>query len=75
MKEDLAVLDAVALNTDLPEEGLQKGEVGTIVELLGHDTFEVEFSNENGETYAELAIPGNRLLLLHNKGKGWRVAA
>lgn len=37
--------DVVALIDDVPEKGLQRGQVGTIVEMLAPDVFEVEFSD------------------------------
>ena len=59
------VLDVVALVEDLPQHGLRRGQVGTIVELLSPDVFEVEFSDDEGRTYAMLALRDEQLLLLH----------
>ena len=59
------VLDVVALVEDLPQLGLYRGQVGTIVELLSPDVFEVEFSDDEGRTYAMLALRDEQLLLLH----------
>ena len=42
------VLDVVALTEDLPERGLYQGQVGTVVESLAPDVFEVEFSDNEG---------------------------
>jgi len=69
------LLDTVALAEDIPQRKLQQGEVGTVVELLGTDVYEVEFSDDQGETYAEFALRKNQLIPLHNQGKGWRIAA
>ncbi len=69
------LLDTVALAVDLPERNLSQGEVGTIVEVLEPDVFEIEFSDDNGETYAELAINSDQLIILHNQGKGLQIAA
>ncbi|MBM3837471.1 MAG: DUF4926 domain-containing protein [Verrucomicrobia bacterium] len=33
------------------------------------DAYEVEFCNERGETYAELALRGDQIVPLHTKGK------
>ncbi len=74
-EKKIELLDTVALTEDLPQRRLQKGEVGTVVELLGADVFEVEFSDNDGETYAEFALREDQLILLHNQGKGWRIAA
>jgi len=63
----LNLLDVVALKTDLPDRGLAAGQVGTIVELLAPDVFEVEFSDNQGRTYAALALNASQLLLLHHE--------
>jgi len=65
MNRPLQLLDVVALTVDLPERGLCRGQVGTIVETLAPGVFEVEFSDNHGRTYATLAIPGDQLLALH----------
>ena len=49
------LLDVVALLSDLPAQGLLRGQVGTIVEILD-GAFEVEFSDDEGKAYAELAL-------------------
>jgi len=50
-------LDAVALTCDLPEHGLQRGDVGTAVLVHGPGTaFEVEFVGYNGHTVALLTL-------------------
>lgn len=41
---DLELLSVVALLRDVPEEGLMRGQVGTIVGVLKTAVFEVEFS-------------------------------
>lgn len=71
----IELLDTVALAEDLPQRNLRLGEVGTVVEILDPDVFEVEFSDDDGETYAEFALRNDQLILLHNQGKGWRIAA
>lgn len=75
MKQKIELLDTVALVQDIPDRDLSLGEVGTVVELLAPDVYEVEFSDDDGETYAEFALRNDQLILLHNQGKGWRVAA
>ena len=37
MKETVDILDVVALTADLPERGLYRGQVGTVVEVLAPD--------------------------------------
>ena len=58
------VLDVVALTQDLPEHGLVRGQVGTIVEDLGGNVFEVEFADTNGVPYAMLGVKQKDLMLL-----------
>jgi hypothetical protein len=65
MKNDLKVLDIVALLRDIPEKKLVKGQVGTIVEKWDTKVFEVEFCNTKGETLALAQIDEKDLLLLH----------
>lgn len=62
----MKLLDVVALTEDLPERGLTKGQVGTIVEQLAPEVFEIEFSGLDGKTYATAAVSTKRLIrLLH----------
>ena len=75
MKSKIELLDTVALTQDIPQRGLRQGEVGTVVEVLAPDAFEVEFSDNEGISYAEFALTGDQLIVLHNKGRGWKVAA
>lgn len=56
MKNKVKLLDVVALTEGLPENGLQLGQVGTVVEVLGPDVYEVVFSDNDGCTHAELAL-------------------
>ena len=65
----IKLLEAVALLEDLPERKLRAGEVGTVVEVLDPNVYEVEFCDEQGETYAELALRGEQIVPLHTKGK------
>jgi hypothetical protein len=62
MARAIKVLDTVALLQDLPEAGLQRGQVGTVVEELDPGVFEIEFSDDQGRTYASLAVESSRLL-------------
>jgi hypothetical protein len=59
-------LDVVALLKDLPQHGLVRGQVGTVVEILD-GAYEVEFSDDTGRTYAELGLPAEQLLVLHHR--------
>lgn len=64
-KDTIQLLDVVALIADLPERRLLRGQVGTVVEALAPGVFEVEFSDDQGRTYAQLALPADQLLVLH----------
>ena len=66
-KQGIQTLSVVALLGDLPEHGLVRGQVGTIVELLDEDTVEVEFSDDEGRTYAMLALRAEQLMVLHHR--------
>ncbi len=65
MKDAIDILDVVAVTEDLPERGLYRGQVSTVVELLAPDVFEVEFSDDEGRAYASLALEASQLLVLH----------
>ena len=67
MSTEIKLLDVVALTEDLPERGLRRGQVGTIVEMLGPDVFVVEFVDNNGRTYATLSLRASQLMVLHNQ--------
>ena len=63
---NIKLLDIVALTTDLPEENLWRGQVGTVVEILADGTaFEVEFSDKEGRTYESLGLFPEQLMVLH----------
>ena len=75
MKNKIELLDTVALLEDLPQRNLEKGEVGTVVEVLAPDVFEIEFSDDEGQTYAMFALRESQIITLHNQGKGLKIAA
>lgn len=61
----IQLLDVVALTEALPERGLSRGQVGTVVESLAPNVFEVEFCDNDGCGYASLALRADQLLVLH----------
>jgi hypothetical protein len=65
MTPTIQLLDVVALTADLPDKSLLRGQVGTVIETLSPGVFEVEFSDDLGCTYAQLALKENQLLVLH----------
>ncbi len=52
----MKLLATVALLEDLPERCLHRGQVGTVVEALAEDVYEVEFSDDEGRAYALLPL-------------------
>lgn len=64
-KAKLRLLDVVALTADLPGKGLLRGQVGTIVEELAPGVFKVEFSDDDGKTYATASLRAGQLIALH----------
>ena len=65
MNAQIRLSDVVALTEDIPDRGLLRGQVGTVVESLGPDVFEVEFADNDGRTYAMLPLKSSQLLVLH----------
>ena len=64
---ELELLSVVALLEDLAGRSLRRGQVGTIVERLAPGVFEVEFSDDEGQTYASLPLRADQLLRLHHE--------
>jgi hypothetical protein len=65
MNQRIKLLDVVALTEDLPDRKLRRGQVGTVVERLGPGAFEVEFTDNDGRTFASLALKAGQLLVLY----------
>jgi hypothetical protein len=59
----------------LPERKLKRGEVGTVVEILAPDAYEVEFCDDEGRTYAQFALRADQLIVLHNQGETLKIVA
>lgn len=64
---ELELLSVVALLEDVSGKGLLRGQVGTVVERLAAGVYEVEFSDDQGRSYAELPLRVEQLLLLHHE--------
>ena len=64
MASSIKLLDVVALTEDMPQFGLLRGQVGTVVENLGPETFEVEFADDSGRTYAQAPLRATQLIVL-----------
>lgn len=67
VNRSIELLDVVALLEDLPDRGLARGQVGTVVEKLAPAVFEVEFSDDEGRTYSVLSLPSDKLMVLHHR--------
>jgi len=65
MAAEISMYDVVAILTDLPQQGLVKGQVGTVVMELGPGHVEVEFVDVSGKTYGLEAIPIQHLMRLY----------
>lgn len=68
--EQIPLLSPVALIEDIPNRGLTKGQMGTVVEFLqqdGESALLVEFSDETGQPYALADLQPKQLLILHRK--------
>jgi hypothetical protein len=63
----MELLSEVAVLTDMPEKGLIRGQVGTIVELLAPSVAEVEFCDDQGRAYALAALRAEELIRLYHR--------
>ena len=66
--------DCIVLTKNLPEEGLEAGDIGTVVHIhKGGEGYEVEFMTLTGETVAVVTLlagqvrPFNRRDLAHTR--------
>jgi hypothetical protein len=64
---DLEPLSVVALTHAVPEKGLRRGQVGTIVEVLSPGIYEVEFSDDDGRAYAFASLSEHQLIRLYRQ--------
>ncbi|MGA9997908.1 MAG: DUF4926 domain-containing protein [Pyrinomonadaceae bacterium] len=69
--DEIKLLDVVALLADLPEQGLRRGDVGTVVEAFEQNAhhprgFIVEFVDDSGGVYSHADITdASQLVKLH----------
>ena len=66
-RSPIKLLDVVALLNDRPELGLQAGHVGTVVEELSPEVFEVEFLDASGRTVTIDELRRDDLLVLRHR--------
>lgn len=64
---EIEMLSVVALLQDLPEHGLVRGQVGTVVEDLAPSVYEVEFCDASGRAYAMVSLTADQLMRLHHE--------
>jgi hypothetical protein len=57
----------VALNEDLPEAGLIRGQVGTVVADWAPGVYEVEFADDKGVPYAMVGLRADQLMRLYHE--------
>lgn len=65
--DNFSVHSVVALLEDSPASGLKRGQVGVIVFRHQDDVFDVEFADNQGQTYALLTLRGGQILQLHHE--------
>ena len=67
----IELLDVVALLVDLPEQGLRRGDVGTVVEAFEYNVhhpggFIIEFVDDSGGVFAHADMTdASQLMKLH----------
>lgn len=68
MSSPLEMLDLVALTTDRPQDGLKKGQDGTVVEVFPEPehAYEVEFVDPEGYTIALVTARPEELRLVRS---------
>ena len=58
------LFDVIELLVDLPEHNLRPGVQGAIVHCHSDDTYEVEFTNEGGETVALCPLSADQFIVV-----------
>jgi hypothetical protein len=64
-KNQIKLLDVVALTEEIPGRRLRRGQVGTVMEILDANVFEVEFTDNDGRTFACLPLSNSQIMVLH----------
>ena len=66
----IPILAPIALTCDRPEDGLTRGQLGTVVERLGTESdpvYLVEFADDSGQAYAFAELRPEQLIVLHRR--------
>lgn len=58
------LFDVIELLVDLPEYNLRQGTQGAIVHCHPNDTYEVEFTNEDGEAVALCSLSADQFIVV-----------
>lgn len=68
---NIKLLNVVVLSDDLPEYNLERGQVGTVVEILADgEAFEVEFVAPDGRTLESVGLrPDQFMVRSHERAK------
>jgi hypothetical protein len=64
---ELELFSVVALLRDIPDQGLVRGQVGTIVEELAPQVYLVDFCDDEGHSYAIATLRSDDLIRLHHR--------
>ena len=62
----LRPLDVVVLNTDLPAQGLKRGDLGAVVDVRSSDAIDVEFVTASGRTQALVTLKSSDIREVSN---------
>lgn len=66
------LFDVIELLVDLPEDNLRAGVQGAVVECYEHNNYEVEFTNQEGETLALCTLSSKQFMVVWKvKTKSW----
>ncbi len=63
------LFDVVVLLTDQPRYRLRRGDIGTVIHSFKTGAYEIEFSDQSGETTAQLALKPSQFLVLSKRGR------
>ncbi len=69
---EIKEFDVVVLTVNLPEHGLRRGEVGSVVQVFAAtskraEAYLVEFCDKNGVTYAITPLRAEQVMALYYK--------
>ena len=57
----IKLLDTVAVTTDLPSQGLKRGDIGAVVQVYSPEAVEVEFVTASGHTQAVVTLETHQI--------------